>query len=1130
MQRLRRQFKRRPDVRVAARTQSRRAAARWNCFAEVAQAIQTKARRQSCRMHAIPTSRYSLELLCRGCAGNANEGQTSELPHARNLDEPLLVGIGLQRLRRQFKRRPDVRVAARTQSRQAAARWNWFAEVAQACQTKARRQSCRTQAMPTSRCSLELLCRGCAGMSNEGQTSELPHARNPDEPLLVRTAMQRLRRQFKRRPDVRVAACTQSRRAATRWNCYAEVAQAMQTKARRQSCRMHAIPTSRYSLELLCRGCAGNSNEGQTSELPHARNLDEPLLVGIGLQRLRRQFKRRPDVRVAARTQSRRAAARWNWFAEVAQACQTKARRQSCRTQAMPTSRCSLELLCRGCAGMSNEGQTSELPHARNPDEPLLVGIGLQRLRRHVKRRPDVRVAARKQCRRAAARWNCYAEVAQACQTKARRQSCRMHAIPTSRYSLELLCRGCAGNSNEGQTSELPHARNPDEPLLAGIAMQRLRRQFKRRPDVRVAARTQSRRAAARWNCFAEVAQAIQAKARRQSCRTHAISTSRYSLELLCRGCAGNSNEGQTSELPHARNLDEPLLVGIALQRLRRQFKRRPGVRVAACTQSRRAAARWNCYAEVAQAIQTKARRQSCRTHAIPTSRCSLELVCRGCAGMSNEGQTSELPHASNADEPLLVGTAMQRLRRHVKRRPDVRVAACTQSRRAATRWNCYAEVAQAIQTKARRQSCRTHAIPTSRYSLELLCRGCAGNSNEGQTSELPHARNLDEPLLVGIAMHRLRRQFKRRPDVRVAARTQSRRAATRWNCYAEVVPAMQTKARRQSCRMHAIPTSRYSLELLCRGCAGNANEGQTSELPHARNADEPLLAGIAMQRLRRQFKRKARRQSCRTHAIPTSRYSLELLCRGCAGNANEGQTSELPHARNPDEPLLVGIAMQRLRRQCKRRPDVRVAARTQSRRAATRWNCYAEVAQAMHMKARRQSCRTHALMTSRYSLELLCGGCAGNSNEGQKSELPHARNPDEPLLVGIAMHRLRRQFRRRPDVRVAARTQSRRAAARWNCYAEIAQACQTKARRQSRRTHAMSTSRCPLELLCRGCASMSNEGQTSELLHARNLDEPLLVEIALQRLRRQFKRRPGVRVAACTQSRRAAARWNCYA
>ena len=155
------------------------------------------------------------------------------------------------------------------------------------------------------------------------------------------------------------------------------------------------------------------------------------------------------------------------------------------------------------------------------------------------------------------------------------------------------------------------------------------------------------------------------------------------------------------------------------------------------------------------------------------------------------------------------------------------------------------------------------------------------------------------------------------------------------------------------------------------------------------------------------------------------SRFSLELLCRGCAGNSNEGQASELPHARNSDEPLLVGTAMQRLRRQCRGRLGVRVAARTQSRRAATRWNCYAEVAQAMQTKARRQSCRTHAIPTSRCSLELLCRGCAGNSNEGQTSELPHARSPDEPLLVGIAMQRLRRQFKRRPDVRVAARTQT---------------------------------------------------------------------------------------------------------
>ena len=873
----------------------------------------------------------------------------------------------MQRLRRQFKRRPDVRVAARTQSRRAATRWNCYAEVAHAIQTKARRQSCRTHAIPTSRCSSELLCRGCAGNSNEGRTSELPHARNADEPLLAGIARQRLRRQFKRRPDARVAARTQPRRAATRWNCYAEVAQAIQTKARRQSRRTHAIPTSRYSLELLCKGCAGDSNEGRTSELPHARNADEPLLVGIAMQRLRRQFKRKPDVRVAARTQSRRAATRLNCFAEVAQAIQTKARRQSRRTHATPTSRCSLELLCRGCAGNSNEGRTSELPHARNADEPLLVGIALQGLRRQFKRRPDVRVAARTQSRR----------------------------------------------------------------LLVGIAMQRLRMQFKRRPDVRVAARTQSRRAAARWNCYAEVAQAIQTKAGRQSCRTHAIPTSRYSLELLCRGCAGSSNEGQTSESPHARHPDEPLLVGIAMQRLRRQFKRRPDVRVAARTQSRRAATRWNCYAEVAQAVQAKARRQSCRTHAMPTSRCSLELLCRGCAGNSNEGQTSELLHARN---------------------PDV-------------------------------------------YLLELLCRGCACNSNEGQTSELPHARNPDEPLLVGIAMQRLRRQFKRRPDVRVAARTQSRRAATRWNCYAEVAQAVQTKARRQSRRTHAIPTSRCSLELLCRGCAGNSNEGRTSELPHARNADEPLLVGIAMQGLRRQFKRR-----------PDVRVA----------------------ARTQSRRLLVGIAMQRLRMQFKRRPDVRVAARTQSRRAAARWNCYAEVAQAIQTKAGRQSCRTHAIPTSRYSLELLCRGCAGSSNEGQTSESPHARNPDEPLLVGIAMQRLRRQFKRRPDVRVAARTQCRRAAARWNCYAEVAQAIQTKARRQSCRTHAIPTSRYSFELLCRGCAGNSSEGQASELSHARNADEPLLVGIAMQRLRRQFKRKPDVRVAARTQCRRAAARWNC--
>ena len=223
--------------------------------------------------------------------------------------------------------------------------------------------------------------------------------------------------------------------------------------------------------------------------------------------------------------------------------------------------------------------------------------------------------------------------------------------------------------------------------------------------------------------------------------------------------------------MPHARNPDEPL-VGIALPRLRRQCKRRLGVRVAARTQSRRAATRWNCSAKVAQAMQTKARRQSCRTHAIPTSRCSLERS---------------------------------------------------------------AKVAQAIQTKARRQSCRTHAAALV---------GIATSRSE---------------LLVGIALPRLRRQFKRRLGVRVAARTQSRRAATRWNCYAEVAQAIQTKARRQSCRTHAITTSRGSLELLCQGCAGNANEG------------------------------KARRQSCRTHAITTSRYSLELLCQGCAGNANEG-------------------------------------------------------------------------------------------------------------------------------------------------------------------------------------------------------------------------------------------------
>ena len=338
----------------------------------------------------------------------------------------------------------------------------------------------------------------------------------------------------------------------------------------------------------------------------------------------------------------------------------------------------------------------------------------------------------------------------------------------------------------------MPDARNHDEPLLVGIALPRLCRQCKRRLGVRVAARTQSRRAATRWNCSAKVAQAMQTKARRQSCRTHAITTSRYSLELLCQGCAGNTNEGQTSELPHARNHDEPLLVGTALPRLRRQYKRRLGVRVAGRTQSRRAATRWNCSAKVVQAMQTKARRQSCRTHAIPTSRCSLELLCQGCAGNTNEGQTSELPHARNHDEPRLVGIALPRLRRQCKRRLGVRVAGRTQSRRAATRWNCSAKVVQAMQTKARRQSCRTHAIPTSRCSLELLCQGCAGNTNEGQTSELPHARNHDEPLLVGIALPRLRRQCKRRLGVRVAARTQSRRAAARWNCSAKVAQAIQ--------------------------------------------------------------------------------------------------------------------------------------------------------------------------------------------------------------------------------------------------------------------------------------------------------------------------------------------------
>ena len=224
------------------------------------------------------------------------------------------------------------------------------------------------------------------------------------------------------------------------------------------------------------------------------------------------------------------------------------------------------------------------------------------------------------------------------------------------------------------------------------------------------------------------------------------------------------------------------------MQRLRRQFKRRPGVRVAARTQSRRAATRWNCSA---------------------------------------------------------------RLRRQFKRRLGVRVAARTQSRRAAARWNCYAEVAQAMQTKARRQSCRTHAITTSRYSLELLCRGCAGNANEGQASELPHARNHDEPLLVGIALPRLRRQCKRRLGVRVAARTQSRRAATRWNCSAKVAQAIQTKAQscRQSCRTHAI---RVAARTQSRRAASSARRQLESELPHARN----LLVGIA---------------------------------KGCAGNANEG-------------------------------------------------------------------------------------------------------------------------------------------------------------------------------------------------------------------------------------------------
>ena len=210
------------------------------------------------------------------------------------------------------------------------------------------------------------------------------------------------------------------------------------------------------------------------------------------------------------------------------------------------------------------------------------------------------------------------------------------------------------------------------------------------------------------------------------------------------------------------------------MQRLRRLFERKPGVRVATRAQLRQAATRWKCCARVMQAIQTKARHQSCRTHAIATGRCSLELLCKGCAGISNDGHASELPHARNHNEALLVGIAMQRLRRQFNRRPDVRDGARTYPRRAATRWNCFARVAQAVQTKARRQSCRTHAILTSRYSFELLCRGCAGNSNEGQTSELPHARNHDEPLLVGIALPRLRRQCKRRLGVRVAARTQS--------------------------------------------------------------------------------------------------------------------------------------------------------------------------------------------------------------------------------------------------------------------------------------------------------------------------------------------------------------------
>ena len=184
------------------------------------------------------------------------------------------------------------------------------------------------------------------------------------------------------------------------------------------------------------------------------------------------------------------------------------------------------------------------------------------------------------------------------------------------------------------------------------------------------------------------------------------------------------------------------------MQRLRRLFERKPGVRVATRAQSRRAATRWKCCARVMRAIQTKARHQSCRMHAFTMSR-SLELLYRGCAGNSNKGQASELAHARNHDEPLLVGIALQWLRRQIKRWPCVRVAARAQSKRAATRWSCYAEVAQTIQTKARPQSWRTHAPTMRRYSLELLCKGCAGSSNEGQTSESPHARNPDEPLLV---------------------------------------------------------------------------------------------------------------------------------------------------------------------------------------------------------------------------------------------------------------------------------------------------------------------------------------------------------------------------------------------